>query len=311
MTVAADAPRIELQRVMTPDHATSLAGDWVDDLPPTHTEAFIGTEDGRPIMAYLPLPNAGSLRRAVLPLQYGAPARAAGMTNLSKNFGYQPRRPAYMREGCRASGLTAEAPESELTLAHWAGELQAILQEIDPAVVTHDKAELTAVQPDWRLGESDLWTSGVINKTAILPYHRDSFNFPTWSAMPVFRRGMNGGYLSIPEYDVVLPCRDSWVAFFPGHQLLHGVTPLYPKTPDGYRISIVYYALRGMKDCYTAAMESAYARERRTERERDMAARLKGGEDLDASRQNAIRNSGRVMGGRPLLKELRKKRRGE
>ena len=47
---------------------------------------------------------------------------------------------------------------------------------------------------------------------------------------------------------------------------------------DGYRYSVVYYALRGMKDCYTHAVETAYGQRKRTERERDIARRVARGE---------------------------------
>lgn len=48
-----------------------------------------------------------------------------------------------------------------------------------------------------------------------------------------------------------------------------------PKQPDGYRYSVVYYALKGMKDCFTHAVETAYALRKRTEREQSIAHDLK------------------------------------
>ncbi len=44
---------------------------------------------------------------------------------------------------------------------------------------------------------------------------------------------------------------------------------------DGYRYSIVYYALRGMKDCFTYAVETKRAQHKRTEREEARAAQDK------------------------------------
>src|SRR3982751_17283 len=136
---------------------------------------------------------------------------------------------------------------------------------------------MTDIDRDWKLGESE-WTSGVINASARLPYHRDAMNFPVWSAMPVLRRHMDGGHLHVPEYDLVLPCRDGWGVFFPGYDLVHGVTPMSPTRPDGYRYSLVYYALRGMQDCFTYAVEREHARTRRTEREQEIARKLADGE---------------------------------
>ena len=40
-----------------------------------------------------------------------------------------------------------------------------------------------------------------------------------------------------------------------------------PVSEDAYRYSVVYYALRGMKDCHTTALEQARGWRKRTERE--------------------------------------------
>ena len=69
---------------------------------------------------------------------------------------------------------------------------------------------------------------------------------------------------------LVCACRDGWVVFFVGNQLLHGVTPMRSITKDAYRYSIVYYALRGMKDCFTYAVEQKRGRENRTRREAEV-----------------------------------------
>lgn len=271
----------DVERALTPAEATELVGLGVQEHEPTVDAATVGRDEqtGEPVFAYLPVRDGiGELRRAVMDVNCGMSPRSSGVGNMSRTFGYAPRRPVYGREGCNTTKLAAEAPASEAVLDTWAARLQAVYAEFAPEFAARDAATVAGVRPDWKLGESDLWTSGVINRSSRLPYHRDAFNFPVWSAMPVLRRNMDGGYLVIPEYDTVIPCRDGWAVFFPGHKLVHGVTPMRPTAPDGYRYSIVYYALKGMKDCYTAAQETAYAQERRTERERDMAARLLAGE---------------------------------
>ena len=85
-----------------------------------------------------------------------------------------------------------------------------------------------------------------------------------------------GGYLSMPEYDLTIECRDGWVLFFPGFRYLHGVTPIKHVQKDSYRYTVVYYCLRGMKDCFTYAVEQKEARKRRTEREVGLASAVKG-----------------------------------
>jgi hypothetical protein len=151
-----------------------------------------------------------------------------------------------------------------------------MMKQIAPEVYNKDVFETAGVADEWRISERSLWTSGVVNKTSTLPYHYDGNNFDMWSAMPVIRRGIRGGYLSIPEYDAVIECRDGWVLFFPGYRLLHGVTPISHVTKDAYRYTVVYYCLRGMKDCFSYAVEQKEARKRRTEREVGLASAVKG-----------------------------------
>jgi hypothetical protein len=133
--------------------------------------------------------------------------------------------------------------------------------------------------------EQTLWTSGVINQASALPYHRDRANFDSWSAMPVVRRGMEGGDLHMPEYGITVNCRDGWALWFNGYAHVHGVTPMKLRAKDGYRYSIVFYAKRGMKDCHTYAVEVGEARQKRMEREAKMVTQTR--EDIMGNIPNA------------------------
>jgi len=267
-----------MRRVLTPDEASKHVGNFVPDLEPNVTEAVV-VEDhdtGQAAFAYLPLGDVAPLRRTVLDIPYSTNTpRAGGWFNISRTFGYAPRRPVYGREGCDDTRLWSERPEGHAILQHYAHIVRDRLFEIFPDVAAADQNTManSGVMEEWRLGETN-WTSGVVNRSSALPYHRDGFNFPVWTAMPVLRRHMKGGYLHIPEYDAVVASRDGWAVFFPGYELVHGVTPLKPTRKDGYRYSVVYYALKGMKDCFTHAIEQKYALTKRTERERDMARKL-------------------------------------
>lgn len=273
----------EIARVLTRDEGTALVGDPVSPAEPNVTKPTVFYADNEPVLAYLPVPHVAKLRRAVLGIKYTQVPRASGMNSMSRTFGNSPRRPVYSREACHRSSVMFENPDAGRVLEEWADNLECMLAEFAPEQAKHDREQLDAVHADWRMGETSLWTSGVINRSSRLPYHRDSFNFPTWSAMPVLRRGMEGGYLRVPELDLVLPCRDGYAVFFPGHELVHGVTPMRPTAPDGYRYSVVYYALKGMKDCFTHALETEHAKKARTQREREMARKLAAGETLGVS----------------------------
>lgn len=274
--------RVKVERVMSPDQATKMVGDTVQDLPGNVEVGtiFEDADTGEPLVAYLPLEDPAPLRRAVTKIDTGAGlGRQKNYRSASRTFGYTPRRPIVLREGCTTTTLARDHPDIEETLERYADQFSATMMEIDPELVEEGQRELENVLPEWRMGEAKLWTSGVVNDTAQLPYHRDGFNFPTWSAMPVVRRGVRGGGLHLPEYDIVLPCADSTVTYFAGWKYVHGVTPLHRvKKDEGYRISVVYYALKGMKNCREYAEEQAYARQARTKRESDMAKRLAQGD---------------------------------
>lgn len=275
--------RREVTRCLSPDQASELIGTTVPNLPPDQvtviTDPAILTCEGEPVAAYLPLAEAGHLRRAALAIDCsGGVQRNTTYRSRSRTFGYAPARVVTRRESCSLTALSRDQPEVEAVLETYADQFATMLEMIDPGIIPADQAVLGEILPEWRLGEAKLWTSGVVNDTAALPYHRDGFNFATWSAMPVLRRGVRGGYLHLPEFGVAFACADSTVTLFPGKRWVHGVTPLSRvRKDDGYRISIVYYALRGMRDCRTAAEETRKAQTKRTEREAAMALRIAAG----------------------------------
>src|SRR5262245_64082 len=246
-----DVRRLEVSRRLTPDEASQMVGSKA--VEPTADTALVDSptvllHEGAPVAAYLPLIDAAPLRRAVLAIDCdGGVQRNTNYRSRSRTFGYAPPRVVTRREACSLTALGRDQPSVESVLDSYADQFSAMLEAIDPAIVSADLAELGEILPEWRIGEARLWTSGVVNDTAALPYHRDGFNFPTWSAMPVMRRGVRGGLLHLPEFGVALACADSTVCLFPGRRSVHDVTPLTrARAGDGYRISVEYYALRGI-----------------------------------------------------------------
>lgn len=276
--------RLEVSRVLTADEATAIVGEKVADLPPSDLRPgtlVIDRDTGKPVLAYTALADAAALRRAMLTVDCrGGVQRTQNYRSRSRTFGYAPRRPVMGRESCSLTSLYTDQPDVARLLEGYADQFARTMETELPEVAAAGRDVLGDVLPAWRMGSAKLWTSGVINDTAALPYHRDGYNFPTWSAMPVVRRGTRGGHLHLPEYGLVVPCGDATVTYFEGFRWVHGVTPItqVKRGGDGYRISVVYYALKGMKNCREAAEETAYGVARRTERERDMARRLAAGE---------------------------------
>ena len=278
-----DLPVIEVKRVIDKKEAREMRGLLVPEVEANITEAgiYVDADTKEPFMVYMPLPEdiTPKLRKAVRNVKYsssGVTRQQSGIENHSRTFGMAPRKPFQTREACRPTSLSYEQPTEHSVLVETADRLADIMREIAPDIYDRDSKETGEVSDEWRISERSLWTSGVINKTSTLPYHYDQNNFDMWSAMPVIRRGTRGGALNIPEYDACIECRDGWVLFFPGFRLLHGVTPISHIQKDSYRFTVVYYCLRGMKDCFTYAVEQAEARKRRTEREVGLASAVKG-----------------------------------
>lgn len=282
-------PRGELRRVLTPEEGTALVGSTVPTLAPTRAlrkgGLWYDADSGEPVLGIYPCEELPTLRRSILSVQEsmkpGSTIRASsGNRNTSVTFGYRPRKPMMSQEGCVLTAFNRDYPSVAAFLAHYsevlAGQVAATFPEVEVAA----KAAVESVLPDWRLSASSAWTSGVINKESSLPYHRDGNNFEAWSVMPVLRRGVEGGHLHIPEYGITVPCRDGYAVAFFGKRLVHGVTPMRKTRADGYRISVVYYALQGLKDCHTFAEETAYARRRRAEREDSLGANGFGGKKI-------------------------------
>jgi hypothetical protein len=281
--LATELQTFKVKRIQTKQEVKEMRGQLVPDLEVNVKEAgiYVDEETNEPFMVYMPMPQdiVPELRAAVREVRYsssGVTRQQLGIENHSRTFGMAPRKPFQTREACRPTALSYEQPDIHKVLERTADRLSQIMREIAPDIYDKDKAETAEVADEWRISEDSLWTSGVINKTSTLPYHYDGNNFDMWSAMPVIRRGTRGGALSIPEYNVVIECRDGWVLFFPGFRLLHGVTPIAHVSKDAYRYTVVYYCLRGMKDCFTYAVEQAEARKRRTEREVGLASAVKG-----------------------------------
>jgi hypothetical protein len=137
----------------------------------------------------------------------------------------------------------------------------------------HEGITAEKVQPDYRMAGT-AFTSGIANDNNPLWYHFDTGNYPgVWSGMLTLRQGVEGGYLSMPEWDVGLRVADKSLLLFDGQGLLHGVTPITKTSETGRRFTVVYYSLKGMWKCLPPKAELERIRRVRTEREEKRARR--------------------------------------
>lgn len=268
-------PEIPIKRVLDNQGGLDIIGEVVPELEANITKVgvYVDADTGDPVLAYAPFPgDFADFRNALLGTPMSTTLRGGtGMRNVSRTFGFAPKSVPLKRESCRPTSLAYHEPEVHARIVAAARRLEEWLIGNVPGVVDRSYQASVGIDDEWRLSDDVYWTSGVVNLSSSLPYHRDRNNFPVWSAMPVARRAARGGYLDIPEYDAVVEARDGWVVYFNGHQLTHGVTPMRITADDGYRLSCVYYCLRGMVNCADDAREQARARQVRTDREREMA----------------------------------------
>lgn len=233
------------------------------------------------VQALPPMPWAGDVARSLRSIRWagdkpnqGDEVRLSGFKNAHRTFGYSAPVPLRRRYGCSICEFDREYPRLTARLAGFARLSADILAEHAPVAAAR-LAEVTAdIDPAWHFAGTD-WTSGIINKTSALPYHRDAGNVPgSWSAMLGLRRGVTGGLLHLAEYGVHLTIPDRSITLFDGQAVLHAVTPFHRENAGAFRYTAVVYAKAGTRKCLAGPAEIARARRLRSESEDREAARL-------------------------------------
>jgi hypothetical protein len=254
----------------------------VGPLPPrrSHAEAhdevltgdlLLSDPDGKPLVLQRVLdPSYASeaLRRALPGLQWEAtwdgvhgPSkneyRLSGIVSAHQTFGNVAPMKLRRRFGCATSSFSRGHPRVDRALRVLGGEAWLRFAEILPEVAeTHEALVTGRILDDWLLDSLLPFTSGIINNSAALPYHRDASNVPgSWSLMICLRRDVEGGHLHIPGYGVTLGVEDLSVIVFDGQAHLHGVTPMRRTDRRAFRYTIVYYAKAGCGACGPRAQE--------------------------------------------------------
>jgi hypothetical protein len=205
---------------------------------------------------------------ALTKIRYDKSTRTSGLVTTSRIFGYAPRN-VLRNAPCRATSLAGDSPEHHTAIMRAAAIAAKYYRKHNPELAGHHQ-QLTdeKVLGNYRMGDS-MFTSGIINDNNPLLYHFDAGNYRgVYSAMFGFKKGIEGGYLAMPEIDTHLKISDRSLSLFDGQGILHGVTPIKKVHPDAKRYTIVYYSLQQMWNCETPGTELEILRNRRTEYER-------------------------------------------
>lgn len=240
-------------------------------------ESTIVKDDvGQTLIAYIENAFDLSLLFASLKnIRYEETGRTNGLPTISRVFGYQPRI-AIRRDFCTATKLNSESPDTFELLKQAAFTASCHYKATNPGLHQVHMEMMEKILPNWRISDGEVktpFTSGIINKNNQLRYHLDSGNFKNvWSAMFVMKGNTDGGYISIPEYDIGFELANNSLFLFDGQSILHGVTPIKMNAMDSYRISVVYYSLAGMWKCLEPKEELARIRKVKTLREEKRAS---------------------------------------
>lgn len=229
--------------------------------------------DGKNTLNYiereeLPEFNLQELVGVVRGIEYNETFRTAGMKTRSRIFGYMPRN-VLRKDYCAPTKLVNEAPNKHGVIVGAADWLDQVYLSVSRETYErHREMSDLKVLPEYRLGRS-VFTSGIINYNNPLRYHFDTGNYRgVWSAMITLKHQIIGGYLALPEYDVMLELKHGSVLLFDGQGILHGVTPFQTLSKDAFRYTLVFYSLLGMWKCQTITEELARIRNLKTQRER-------------------------------------------
>jgi len=237
---------------------------------------LVDEDTGRVVALYCKPTNEtqtfNDIFHACTEVKYTTDYRTNGLKTTSRIFGYNPRN-AIRKDWCSAASLAFDAPElhqrvlagGALAAKYYALHNEELYQE-------HLKTTEEKIVTDFRLPDVP-FTSGIINDNNPLCYHFDSGNFKNvWSAMIVLKHKVSGGYLAMPEYDVMCEVANHSIFYFDGQSILHGVTPIAKLADDSRRFSLVYYSLQAMWNCQPLRDEIARARMRREEVEQKRLA---------------------------------------
>jgi hypothetical protein len=214
-------------------------------------------------------------------IKYETSQRTSGLKTTSRIFGFSPR-VVLRKDFCSTTSLAREQPEEHAEVVKYGVKIAGLYSQFTPETYRKHEAITKAKVLDEYSLKGTPFTSGIINKNNPLKYHFDSGNFKgVYSCMAVFKIDVEGGHLSLPEYNIGFKLRHNSVFMFDGQSILHGVTPIKRLSTRASRYSIVYYSLQQIWNCLPLSDELARIRNIKTQRESKRAQALRGNPTFD------------------------------
>jgi hypothetical protein len=177
-----------------------------------------------------------------------AQARELGTSQMSAILGSTPARPQMGRPYPNISILHREKKSQTFIKAMWGACLEAekIIKKLTPHIHEKQVELFQDIKKQWRFG--NIYTSSISNFNISAPFHRDTGNIVgTVNIILTKRHNANGGCLNVPDYNATFEQADNSMLVYPAWKNVHGVTPIQKISEEGYRNSLIFYALKEFK----------------------------------------------------------------
>jgi hypothetical protein len=127
-------------------------------------------------------------------------------------------------------------------------ESEELIKKLAPHIYEQQERIISENVPEeWRLGR--LFTSSISNFNISASYHVDNANLKGCVNVIIAKReGSRGGNTTVPDYGATFGSFDNSMLVYPAWRNLHGVTPIVPTEPKGYRNTLVFYPLKAFRN---------------------------------------------------------------
>jgi hypothetical protein len=253
--------KIELQLV---PHNVKI-GDQCNDIEPNITEDTLFMDKGEVVGFYLK--NIDGKLRSLIDLadaellsdrvpksdmrrSSGLRDKSAEVKQYSTILGSIPPKPHMKRPYPSMSSVhqvkSAQTFVKAMLLA--CREAEEVIKQISPEMYARQEEIINrCVPPKYRFGR--LFTSSISNFNIAAPFHRDAGNLEGCvNVIIAKKRNAKGGNTTIPDYAATVDSSDNSMLVYPAWRNVHGVTPIRPTAPDGYRNSLVFYPLKAFNN---------------------------------------------------------------
>lgn len=122
-------------------------------------------------------------------------------------------------------------------------ESEELIKQIAPNIYENQMRIFEKVPKQWKFGR--MFTSSISNFNIPAPFHVDHANIKGCVNVIICKRqNSKGGCTTVPDYAATMDSVDNSMLVYPAWRNIHGVTPIIPLAPGGYRNSLVFYPLK-------------------------------------------------------------------